>query len=290
MALTEGQVQVRSLVMGPGTPYKVLPGFDPFSRTVRANQTGPRAWNHGTWSGAEWADEAVVPIPLRVTGPGGDTGSWLAVHRQLAAAFAPVGDSGESVEMRWHLGGDEYVMFGRPRMVRPRSDHIAVGKSTTQCAFAAQDPRIYSGDLHTVSTGLPTQAGGLTVPLTVPFIVQGQVLGGEAEVVNDGTAAAPLLARIDGFAPLPRLTVVRPDGSVQQVRMTADVPAGQWIEIDTAAGTVFANGLPTASRRGQTAWDIDPYPLLPGRNRVLFAADDFVEDAQMVVSYRSAWW
>lgn len=290
MALAECQVQVRDLVMGPGTQYKVLPGFNPFLRSVRADQGGPRAWNHGSWSGAEWAEEVVVPIPLRVGRQGGSVASWLPLHHQLTAAFAAVGDDAEQIELRFALGGSEYVMFGRPRMVEPRTDHIAVGKAATQCAFVAQDPRIYSGAESTAQTGLPVQTGGLTVPFTVPFVVTGQVLGGSVELVNDGTTSAPLLVRIDGPVSQPRVVLQRPDGSVQSVRMTGDVPAGRFLEIDTAAGTVFEDGLPTASRRQQAAWDVDPYPLLPGTTVISFAAADFVDEALMTTTHRSAWW
>lgn len=288
--LAECQVQVRDLVMGPGTAYKVLPGFNPFTRTVRSSQGDGRAWNHGTWSGAEWADEATVPIPVSVTATDRDIGSWLPLHQQLAAAFAPVGDSPETVELRWVYGGVEYLMFGRPRMVSPNTDLISVGKAITQCAFVAQDPRIYSGVESAQTTGLPTQVGGLTVPFTVPFHIGGTVVGGRLELVNEGTSDAPLLVRIDGPVPEPRFTLQRPDGTVQSVRFDLELPADQWLIVDSAAGTAFVNGLPTASRRGRAAWDMDPYPLPPGTTTLVFGSADYNDEASITASHRSAWW
>lgn len=288
--LAPGQVSIRGLTLGPATPYRVLPGFDPFSRAVRADQGGARAWAHGSWSGAEWADEAVVPVPVEVAASDREPGGWATLHQPLAAAFAPVGDSGEQVELRWRLGATEYVMFGRPRGVRVRVDYLAVGRSTTQAAFVAPDPRIYSGELHEVVTGLPTQTGGLTAPLTVPFVISGVLDGGREELVNAGTTDSGLAARIDGPVVAPRLVVQRPDGQVQSIRFDLNLGAGQWLDVDTTARTALLNGLPEASQRGRAAWDIDPYPLAPGVNVLRFAAGDYNETAAVTVWWRDAWW
>lgn len=296
MALAECQVRVRNLVMGPGTQYKVLPGFNPFLRNVRADQGGSRAWNHGTWSGVEWADEVVVPIPLRVGRQGGTIASWLPLHQQLAAAFAAVGDSGEQVELRWVFGGSEYVMFGRPRLAEPRTEHIAVGKAATQCAFVAQDPRIYAGIESAAQTGLPTQTGGLAVPLVVPFTVDGVVAGGSAPMLNEGTTDTGLTLRIDGPVVNPVVAVQRPDGEVQSIRFDLTLADGQWLDISTATRTALLNGLPEANQRGRAVWDMDPFPL-PGdpngagaTSTLRFTAGDFNVTATLAARWRSAWW
>src|SRR5690606_10597208 len=107
-----------SLLMGPGTPYTVLPGWDPWSRTVRAEQSTPRPYAHGSLSGAEWTDEAVVLIPVSVYRGRAARGAWMSAHQQLMRAFAAVGGSREDVELRFGWGGGEYLMLGRPRQVR----------------------------------------------------------------------------------------------------------------------------------------------------------------------------
>lgn len=160
MALTEGQVQVRGLVMGRNTAYKLLE-FDPWSRQVRADQGAARAWNDGAWSGAEWQDKAVVPMRIRVLGS--DAASWLALHQALAAAFAP---SHEDLELRWVTGGVEFLLRGRPRLVEPEVRTIGRGQVVTKAAWAALDPAIYSGTEHTTTLTLPSASGGLTVPLS----------------------------------------------------------------------------------------------------------------------------
>lgn len=160
MPLTEGQVQLRTLVMGAGTAYRIQSGFNPWSRRARADQGGARAWGHGSWSGAEWQAETVVPIRILVVEPSG-TAAWLAAHQALLAAFAP---SHTDLDLRFVVGGTEYLMVGRPRLVEPETDLIGLGMAYTQCAFVATDPMIYSGDEHEETIGLPMTSGGLIVP------------------------------------------------------------------------------------------------------------------------------
>lgn len=292
VALTEDlQVAVGELLLGPGTPYRLL-DFNPWVKTVRAPQEQDRAWNHGSWSGAEWANKATVPLRILVRGSQRTTSEWLQLQQQLAAAFAPTGDAGSDRELRWRIGGGEYLMRGRPRMVEPSIEHIGdgLGYAFTQCAFVAPDPRIYSGDLHTTAPiPLPQQVGGLTVPFTVPFTVAGVLVGGSEQVTNAGTTDTGLFLRIDGPVSEPRVTLKPPSGDPLTLRFLLDLPAGQWLEVDTAARTVFLNGLATASRRGQTVADPD-WPLLPpGTSTLRFNAADF-DDGTLTTTFRDAWW
>lgn len=298
MPLLDGQVQVRDLVMGEGTSFEMIQ-FNPWTRNVRAPSQTARAWNHGDWSGAEWQNAVTVPIVVSIEGrPApdaceGDFDTWIANRHQLALAFSAVGDSIFDVELRWRFGSVEYLMFGRPRMVDPEArwlSWVRPGAAASQCAFVALDPRVYSGELHQGGpTGLPITTSGLLVPFTVPLLVPGKLIAGELELVNAGTTPAGLFVRIDGPVADPGFFLQRPDGSVQSVRVEVTLEAGQWLEIDTAAGTVFLNGLPTASQRGATIWQIDPYPLLPGTNTLRFIATDYNDAAQITVFWRDAW-
>lgn len=294
MPLEEGQWQVRDLVLGPDTPYRLMDEANPFTLTVRADQSGPRAWGHGSWSGAEWATERVVPIRLLLDAEP-DAGqshlaAWREAHLALAAAFAPVGDAAETVELRFVFGGTEYLLLGRPRMVEPDLSLSATGRGFTRAAFVAQDPRIYSGTLNQGSTGLPLQSGGLTVPLIVPFTIDGVLSGGQITAVNDGTTDSALTARIDGPVAQPQIVVQPPDGDLQRIRFEVELKVGQWLDVDTAARSALLNGLPEASQRGRATWDMEPYPLAPGANTIRFLAGDHNEDAELTVTWRSAYW
>lgn len=282
MTLSEGQVSVRSLVMGAGTSYELMNDFSMWARNVRADQGGPRAWNHGTWSGAEWQDEAVIPMQILVKGSG--VGGWLSAHQALAAAFAP---SATDVELRTVVGGVEYLMLGRPRMVQPDTSLVGGGISFTRVAFVAQDPRIYSGVLHTTGTlNLPVLSGGLQVAFTVPFTVNGALVGGSASLVNAGTTDTGLTMRIDGPVVAPRISLQRPDGLTQTLTIGFDLSTGDWINIDTIARTVMLNGF--SSRRAQVSGD---WPILPaGTSTLSFASSTYNASAALSASWRDAWW
>lgn len=288
MALEEGQWQVRSLVLGPGTAYRLMDSTNPFTVTVRSDQSGPRAWNHGSYSGAEWGNSRMVAIRLLVEAD--DLAGWRDAHQALAAAFAPIGDSVADVQLRFVLGATEYLLFGRPRMVEPEMQLAGTGRTFTRCAFDALDPRIYAGLESNAQTGLPVQTGGLTVPLTVPFTVDGVLAGGSAALLNEGTTDTALTLRIDGPVIQPVVVLQRPDGSVQSIRFDLTLAAGQWLDISTAARTALLNGLPQANQRGRAIWSVDPYPLQPGTTTLRYLAGGSNVTTEVTATWRSAWW
>jgi hypothetical protein len=284
MPLAEGQIQVRDLVMGPGTPYEILSETNPFIRNVRADQSGKRAWGHGSWSGVEWMDEAVVP--LMVLTEGATTAEWLASHQTLAAAFRPVGESTSDVEMRFCLGGTEYVMYGRPRTVEPQIRSL-IGTIVTKLAFVATDPLIYQGNpVASAPIHLPTYSGGLTVPMTVPFTVTGVATAGFASVTNVGTVDVGLTLRIDGPVPSPNVTLKRNDGSIQRLTFDIELAENEWLDVDTKKRVVLLNG--ATSRRGQASgqWPIVP----PGTHELRWSSPTYNPDATLTPLVRGAWW
>lgn len=280
MPLLEGQLQVRDLVMGPGTPYSVQGGFNPWVSTARVDQAASRSWDHGSWSGAEWRDDVVVPIPVLVEAESRDAAGWTAAHQALAAAFAP---SHTDIELRWCLGGAEYVMFGRPRVVEPDPSLIGLGMAHTRCAFAALDPRIYSGAETVESTGLPSASGGLTWPVAWPQVWSAVVSSGRIQAFNAGvTATRPRLV-IYGPITGPRVTLV---GTGQTLAWDMTLAAGQWLDVDTDRRTSLING--QVSRSGQMTsrqW----FELPQGSSELAFDAAVYGADASLLVAYRSAW-
>lgn len=293
MPLQDRQVQVRNLVMGEGTSFRMMGEFNPFTMRVRASQGGARAWGHGGWSGVEFRDETVVP--MRILVEGGSPAAWLSLHQQLAAALRPIGEDVADVELRFALGGTEYVMFGRPRLVEPNSRMIGSGNVMTRAAFVALDPFIYAGTETSVANiGLPTFTGGLTVPFTVPFTVDSVASDGVASLTNDGTAEVGLTIRLNGPVESPIVTLVRDDGTFQQLTFDLTLTTGQWLDINTKDRTVLLNG--AHSRRGQVSGQ---WPILPGRDDLTVPAPTHElrwrspkhnDQAEMSVTFRSAWW
>jgi hypothetical protein len=170
MALDEGQVHLvgtgRDFLMGEGTQYDLQDDFNPFIRQTRADQGGPRPYAHGSWVGAEWTAEVVVPLRVIANGTAKDVPTTRRAIQDMIAAFRAVGATGEIAELRFRLDEDpdEFVMFGRPRGPEPDMGTIGHGYVYASAAFVAADPRVYSGTLTTETTGMAVQRGGLVLP------------------------------------------------------------------------------------------------------------------------------
>lgn len=290
MALATGQWQIRDLVMGPGTIYTVTNESNPFATTVRDPQSTDRPYSHGSMVGSEWMNQRVVPIRIFTEAASESAGAWVSAHQDLAEAFKPVGSSGEIIELRFELGGSEYLLFGRPRMVEPDTTLVGRGRGFSRCAFVAPDPRIYSAELTSQSTGLPEQQGGLTFPATLPWTIDGVLVSGRLSLTNDGTAASGLKLRIDGPVTNPIVLLRRPDGVVQSIEFDLTLLAGQFLQIDSTNHTAFLNGLPQSNQRGRAVWSMDAFPLQPGSSELRFMSPSFNEAALITAQHRSAWW
>ena len=281
MTLAEGQVQLRDLVIGPGTPYRFVKGqhFNPFSRAVRADQGGARAWAAGSWSGQEWAEQVVIPMRLVVLARG--VAEYAAAMQQLLDTFAP---ASTDLDMTFALGGAEYLMRVRPRLVDPEPRHVD-GHVYMQAAVVALDPTIYSAAEHQVVLGLPSTVGGLTLPATAPLTVDATVTSGRATITNAGRKPAGLRLRVDGPVVEPRVSLLT-DTSAQTLRLWLTLDVGQWLDIDTAARTVYLNG--AVSRRGNASGD---WPILPASAAAELAFDAAAYDpaATLTATWRDAW-
>lgn len=167
--VTAGQIQLvgtgRDLLMGAGTLFDLQDDVNPFLRQTRAEHGGPRPYTHGSYMGSEWASEVVIPVRVIINGADGDVASARAGIQAMSAAFAPVGATGEISEFRFLLEGDtqEFVMFGRARGFEPNLSTLGMGYVYASAAVVCGDPRMYSGELTTVATGLPLQQGGLVL-------------------------------------------------------------------------------------------------------------------------------
>lgn len=282
MPLQEGQVQLRDLVMGRGTAYKVT-AFNPYIRSARVTGSGENPWDDGGWAGAEFRE--VVAVNFGITIRGTSAADWQAKHWDLEAAFDPVGTAADEVELRWCTGGTEYCMFGRPRGLSPEIKNLRTGRIANSASFSALDPSIYSGTEHVISTGLPAWSGGLTVPVTVPVTIPQTQIAGFAEAANAGKRSARLLLRIDGPVERPSITVVTADGVPVTLYLDTVLEEGQWLDIDTAARSVVLNGFITRLRDAYGDWPL----VWPGVNELRWRAETYNPDALLTARWRDRW-
>lgn len=282
MALVEGQADINGLLVGLGTDYDLVQ-FNVWRRGVRAGQGGPRAWRHGSWSGAEWRSEIIADITLHYGSA--TTAGWKLLNDAATAAFAPVGDEAIDRELRFVRGNVEYLLFGRPRVFEP-DIRPGARRAVADATFVALDPFLYSSVEQSAQMALAIFTGGLAVPAWLSLPVEGIKVGGEAPVINEGTAPTPLRLRIDGPVVEPRVALLRPDGKADALEVNFDLAAGQFLDIDTGAHLALLDG--TDNRRGQVSGD---FPLLlPGTSTINFSANTPSEQAMLTVTWRHSWW
>lgn len=282
--LSDGQVQIRDLVMGPGTPY-ALRGFNPFNRETRSEQSGTMPWSDGGWAGAEFLEPTNIPLRILVKGGERSADAWLDAHLPLMAAFEPIGSNNEEVELKFCIGTREFTIFGRPRVINPDIEIIGTGKAMTEAAFVANDPRIYSSEEFVEELGLPQFEGGMTWPMTWPMTWDGFLVDGSAEIVNGGLAPTFMRYRIDGPVVNPRISVKNPDGDIQTLRVNIDLQAGHWLSIDTQSQLVLLND--TVSRRADTSGTFQR--LFPGTSDLRYNAPIYNDQTKLTVRFRHAW-
>lgn len=197
-----------------------------------------RARAHGTYPTPVWAEERTVTVEGR---------TWTEAERD--ALFTELDarltfDGGPepltvAVAGRTLTAAAQLLRFD-PMIVR---GEWGAGRFGWLMQWRCPDPLRYGPEV-TVSTGLPTQGGGLTYPLTYPLTYGELGDTGQLTLTNPGTAAAPILFRLRGE--LPAGAEISAAG--QQLTYAAPIPPGQEITLNTDSGEVLVEG--TSSRRG----------------------------------------
>lgn len=134
----------------------------------------------------------------------------------------------------------------------------------------AKDPRAYSTEIQSASTGFPTSTGGLSLPTTVPFLLDAVSSSGDMNMVNAGNETAWPIYRIDpsGTDPVVDPVIVNADTG-QAMRFALTIQPGEWLTINTGTHEVLGNGDVNASRRN--TFHGDWFGLAPGNNTVRYS-------------------
>lgn len=282
--LPDNHISVRGLLLGPTTVYRWTDGTKLLDLDVRTAAGGPRAWRHGTWSGAEWADERTVVIELVIDA--GTAAAALDALDALTAAFAPIGDTGEEIELRYRIAGRERILLGRPRGVRADTGNVASGVIGVQCGFVAPTPYRFADPITTPPVTPPSYSGGLKFKIKFKLRFPSVLSGGTVTVNNTGTAPAGMLATITGPCRDPRIVVTPAGGQPMWFTVAVTLPAGETLVVDTSARTVLL-GQGRANRRGD--WAGTGWPLLPpGPSEVAFRTSN--GDGSLQIKFASTWW
>lgn len=241
-----------------------------------------RTRSHGAHSSPVWADERIVTIEGRCWSEAERDSLFDALDRRFSL------DGGEepltvSVAARTLTAAAQVLRYDP---VIGGGDW-GIGRFGWVAQWRCPDPLRYGPVQPTVSTGLPTSGGGLAYPLTYPLSYGSAGTPGQIVLTNSGTAPAPIVFTVTGS--LPQGFELSAGG--KRLVYPVAVPAGQVLTIDTAAGTVVAEG--TADRRGNlTVADWMQVP--PGSSlTVQFTSLGGTYDAAATLSVaepRSAYW
>lgn len=174
-----------------------------------------------------------------------DLDNLMVFLEQLKFNFAP---SRSLVPLYMKLPGmEERVLFVKPRGLKYSLNNLArVGAAEVQISFFAEDPRIYSAALQSVSLiQSAVSAAGFGFPFGFPL---GFGLAAESQVenlVNLGNRQTPVEFIIPGPATTPE--IVNEDTG-KTLKVNIDLTVDQYLVINTQYHTVLLNG--SANRRG----------------------------------------
>jgi len=248
-----------------------LKGWDEGTGTTGTSEQ--RAADDGAWLTPAYMPPRLIEMELTLRGT-----SFRGVSRSISRIAAGLPLSAlEVLEVDNH--GDVHQALVRQAGNMLPTQKAALGR--VSLSLLAPDPRRYSTDESSTSTGLPQTSGGLSLPISLPVTIGATVSSGVLVAVNAGDVATPVRFAIAGYCP-PGATVTHL-GTGQQLRFADEVPAGRVLEIDTAARTALMDG--TASRTVTGSW----FYLQPGINEISFSASAYHPDAELTCTHRSAW-
>lgn len=277
------QVEIRGYLLGPGTPWRVG-GLEAWSsRAVRAEDT-PRASSHGAILGRDLINAHTRGLRLntghgnRITTPA----ELVALRDEIREAWAT---QATDIPVVYQLGGHKRLRFGRTRGIDLVEDDLTVGYLQAQLEFVDRDGVEYSADEHTVATGPDEPGPGFTPPFTPPVTLPAGLVG-TFNAANAGRISAPWTARITGPTGAGGAPFIQHLGTGEALDFSAngglDIPAGQWVDIDSASRSVLING--NADRRLNLATFSRWFSLAPGANDLRFAGSGTLD-----FTWRDAW-
>ncbi len=307
---TPGQAQVRSLVIGAGTPY-ALAGIEGLDLPAIHSSDAPRAGSNGSLGGLDTTPvrnlvfHMLIHADLLAAGP---TKHLLA--RDLKAAFSEATDDIGLTIQHPELGA--LLFLGRPRRCYFPVDMTAPWKHLdgVMAQFDALDPLIYSNTIQDavlpyptagVQAGLPFNSalyvGATARPGPAPSgtnyqgfrfgaIGGGAGASGFATLTNNGSAPTAPVSTI--YGPTVGPIVLEKVATGEVITLNMNLNAGDFLELDHDLHSAFLNGI--ANRQDvvdpSTAWWLLP----PGPSLIHYRTVGASVGSSADIKWRDAWW
>lgn len=138
--------------------------------------------------------------------------------------------------------------------------------------------------------GAPEGVGGLELPVELPVEFVGAGPPGAGVVVNEGTADASPVLRIDGPCTGP-IVENRTVGRSLVFDPAWEILAGEYLEIDVRAKTILLNGIESQSRYDKLVFAESAWWTLPAQasSDVRFTPVEWSPPSRLTVTHRHAW-
>ena len=287
MALQERQFSMDGYVFGlPSDEVMLLEnGLDVGGYDIRS-QDRERSSGDGVFFGRDFHTPPTWTFKLGVKAIDGDV---MGALRRLGAVWRGDrfrGVPGAYTALSYRLGGQERVVYGRPRrfFADPDPTWQSDWKMVT-ADFRLMDSRSY-GPLRSLTLDLVSTAsvGGLVFPAQFPWSFSPTEAVRSGAVVVDSTIGSPFVVKIAGPV----------SGTASNFRISSTgwsfkldtylAPAGN-IVIDTATGVATRNSSVFGAASAVTDWRAE---LRPGPQEVLFSADDPTASSTATIEWREA--
>ena len=266
----------------------IVESFDPGTRGIRS-QDVDASFSDATWFGRDMRSPATWAWELSTNAR--DQERAFALLESLEAVWDDDDlrlTPNAVVPLRYNISGRTRVVYGRPREfsaqidIRRHSGYIPITAS-----FKRVDTLHYA-DVESSATVdiLPSTAGGLIVPFTVPFSTVRPEIPREGQIVVGGTTST--WARVRIVAPL---GIVNPKVSVGgwQIGAVGAYGPGSVIELDARpwARSALLNGN-GGGLRLTSATNLSTMKLAPGPHQIRFSGKDLSGTATVTVTWRDA--
>lgn len=282
MTVTDYQIQIGSVVLGPGTNY-IVHNIDGFGiPAMRANDV-MRPRDHGEFYGLDYLPGRTITITLTVRG--NSDSDVVANLETLLAAWQPVAPTVDAdAPLSFKFPGQSARQFlGRPRRASADTSRIVGNKVPVVLEYKTADPRQYAVGGSFSIIGISAAVGGRSYPRTYPLAFGG---GSSASITatNSGNFSTRPVALIAGPITNPRIENVT---TGEAVKLAIALTSTDTLTVDFDARTIVLNG--TASRYSALTSDSVWWELAPGNSLVRLSADSYDPAATLSLSWASAW-
>jgi len=256
----------------------IVRNFDGWGSPGSTVQFTQRARGHGSTSSEPFYRDRVMVLDILVLAP---TPALLSAAQDLLSESVTLEQFQLAIS---ETGRIRHVMAQRQGEIIPTRFNNFQAKFSVQ--IVAKDYRKF-GDLISLSTVLPSSAGGLVYPVTYPVTYTGVSNTGIIQVTNTGNEQAPVWLRIDGPIPAGGWTVTHV-GKKQSLTFATSLAlsTGEFVTVDMDRREVLAQG--QSARSGYVTsrgW----FSLDPGVQEIAFSSANYSSTALLTVATKPAW-